>query len=131
MKTFLQYLDEQQELLVESNIIEAFLDEMSNLTSSDTGLDYVIWVGEVGGQHGPRVKVSNTRGRMNKDSCFVMSVAKEPQLITPKSCRLKSSEVDEISDWIKLNYGILMKMWKVYETGNGSLISLQNQLLKL
>jgi len=47
-----------------------------------------------------------------------------PEVLTPKSCKLSSSNVEDISDWIKLNYDILMKMWKTYETGTGSLAKL-------
>lgn len=125
------YKEYAAELVAEKLIIEGFLDEMANFPADDTGLDYFIWMGEVGGQCGPKIKVSNTRGKMNKADCFVMSVSKNPQVLTPKSCKLSNSKIEDISDWIILNYGILMKMWKVYETGTGSLTKLILQLQKL
>lgn len=36
--------------------------EVANLPSRATGVGYVMYFGEVGGQHGPRIKVSNTPG---------------------------------------------------------------------
>ena len=126
-----EFLDYRKEISQEKLVIESFLDEMANLPSADTGLGYFIWIGEVGGQHGPRVKISNSRGKMNTNNCFVMSVAKIPEVLTPRSCKLKKSEVDDISDWIKLNYVVLMDMWKVYETGTGSIIKLQDKLKKI
>lgn len=128
MKTFKEY---SSELTEEKILIESFLDEMANLVPEDTGLPYVIWLGEVGGQHGPRIKVSNTRGKMNSNSCFVMSVSKTPQVLTPKSCKLKQHEVDDISDWIQLNYDKLMELWNVFETGNGSAAKILASLSKI
>lgn len=124
MHTFKEYLFEKQ-------IIEGFLDEMANLNPDDTGIEYVIWVGEVGGQHGPRIKVSNTKGKMNSSDCFVMSVSKEPEVLTPWSCKLPASKVEDISDWIKENYIVLMKLWKAYESGTGSTTDLIRQLQPL
>jgi len=118
-------------LASERVLIESMLDEMANLTPDDTGLPYVIWMGEVGGQHGPRIKVSNVRGKMQQSNCFVMSVSHEPIVLTSLSCKLRQAEVDDIADWIRLNYDVLMKMWKAYETGTGSLIALQTELVKL
>lgn len=128
MQSFLQFSNEFD---AERVLIESMLDEMANLTPDDTGLPYVLWMGEVGGQHGPRIKVCNVRGKMQSNNCFVLSVAHDPVLVTPKSCKLSPSEVEDIKDWIRLNYDVLMKMWKVYETGTGSLIALQNELTRL
>lgn len=112
-------------------IIESMLDEMANLTPDDTGLPYVIWMGEVGGQHGPRIKVSNVRGEMQQSNCFVISVSHEPEVLTKLSCKLSQADVDDIADWIRLNYDVLMRMWKAYETGTGSLIASQTELVKI
>lgn len=131
MKTFKEYITEIATLREENLLIESFLDEMANLVPDDTGLQYVVWLGEVGGQHGPRVKVSNTRGKMNASSCFVMSVDKNPCVLTPKSCKLKQSEIDDISDWIKLNYEALIALWNVFETGAGSATKIIASLEKI
>lgn len=120
MKSFQEYL-----------LLESSVNEMANLPSADTGIPYFVWIGEIGGQHGPRIKVSNTKGKMNSTDCFVVSVSLTPVVLTPSSCKLKRSEIDDIKDWIILNYSVLMKMWKVYETGEGSIIDLQFKLKKI
>jgi hypothetical protein len=104
--------------------------EMANLTPDETGIPYVIWVGEVDGQHGPRIKVSNIKGKMS-DDCFVISVSKTPTVLTPKSCKLAQSEVADILDWVMLNYDTLMQLWQVYETGTGFSAPLLQQLQKI
>lgn len=117
--------------LNENLILESFLDEMANLTHDDTGLEHTIWLGAVKGHHGPRIKVSNNYGRMNSNDCFVVTISKVPVVETPNSCKLKQYQVDDIIDWIKLNYDVLMKLWNVYETGTGSSVELMNQLKKI
>ena len=48
--------------------------EMASLYPSETGVGYVMWFGEVSGQHGPRIKVSNQPGRFAIDDNFTLSV---------------------------------------------------------
>lgn len=117
---------DQQKILVESN-----LSEMANLTTDDTGLNYVIWIGEIGGQHGPRVKVSNVKGKFASNDNFVISIDKNPINLTPKFTKINNNDVEDVKDWIKLNYDILIKLWKMYESGNGNSVVLLGQLKKL
>jgi hypothetical protein len=105
----------------EAAILEAPMLEMSNLAPADTGLPVVIWFGEVGGQHGPRIKVSNVKGKFAKNDNFVVQVARDPIVLTPRSVKLKSYEIDLIQDWIKINYDTLMLMWIAYETGESAI----------
>lgn len=107
------------EFLEEALILAAPMNEMANLFPKRTGLSTIIWFGEVGGQHGPRIKVSNTKGKFDLNSNFVVSVEKIPRILTPKSVNMKSEELEDVLDWIKLNYDDLMEMWKMYESGNG------------
>jgi len=116
----------EQEIINEANLMM----EMSNLTPDETGIPYVIWLGRVGGQHGPRIKVSNKIGKMI-DDCFVMTVSKNPVIQTPKSVKISKDVVDDISDWIVLNYDVLMKLWDVYETGKGKSAPLLLQIKKI
>lgn len=117
-KKFLEGLHSVKLLDEELKIVYGFLDEMANLHPKRTGLPVVIWFGEVGGQHGPRIKVSNNKGKMTTNDSFVVSVSKTPTVITPKMVKLKPSEVEEVLDWVKLNYEDLMLMWKMFETGD-------------
>jgi hypothetical protein len=121
------------ELMEEQTVIEAANEmmEMANLYYNDTGIPYAIWFGEVGGQHGPRIKVSNIKGKMSSD-CFVMSVSKSPIIFTPRSCKISQDDVNMISDWVMLNYDVLMQMWEVSEAGEGeSLLPLLQHLRKV
>ena len=99
------------ELEVEKAILEAFTMQMATMQPKETGLPVAIWFGEVGGTHGPRIKVSNIKGKFAANDCFVMSVSREPAVLTPKNAKLKLHEVELIKDWIKLNYEDLMQAW--------------------
>lgn len=118
-------LDDQDQLL------QAPMNEMANLYPMKTGLPVVLWFGEVGGQHGPRIKVSNIRGKFAAHDTFVISVTHEPKVLTPKSASLDLDVQTDIIDWIKLNYDILMEMWKLHETGDGDLETLLAKLQKI
>lgn len=108
----------------EQKIVSGFLDEMARLARPETGLEYVFWMGEVGGQHGPRIKVSNNKGKMTPTDSFVVSVSKNPSVLTPRTCKLPTSTVEDILDWIRLNYETLMEMWEVFEGRKEESISL-------
>lgn len=118
--------------LTEDTIIEQanLMMETANLTPDETGVPYVIWLGAVGGQHGPRIKVSNTRGKMSTD-CFVVSVSRTPVVVTPSTVKIPQSNVQDVLDWVMLNYDVLMGLWQVYETGMGSSVPLLQQLKKI
>jgi hypothetical protein len=107
------------------------INEIAGLPPRDTGLSVFLWIGKVGGQHGPRIKVSNKKGAFAEDDCFVISVGKPPEIMTPKSVRLKQDELDEVLDWVSLNYDELMALYRMYETGDGSAIELLSALKRL
>lgn len=115
----------------EVDILVAPMNEMANLYPTKTGLPCVVWFGEVGGQHGPRLKVSNVPGKFAVDNNFVMAVTKEPKALTPKSAELSISKIDDVVDWIKLNYDELMELWKIHETGDGDADEVLSRLKKL
>jgi hypothetical protein len=117
--------------LYEQEILNAIMIEMANLFPANTGLPVAVWFGEVGGHHGPRIKVSNLKGKFSSSSNFVVSVSKEPKVLTPSSVKLKKDEVENIIDWIKLNYDSLMEMWKIYESGDGDLTPILAGLKKI
>ena len=47
--------------LDEAWILAQPINEMAGIPTSNSGLPYFIWIGKIGGQHGPRIKVSNKR----------------------------------------------------------------------
>lgn len=124
---FLEFLTEEDQRL----LVEAEFMEMANLPPDNTGLGYVIWIGEVGGQHGPRIKVSNVRGKFAVSDNFVISISKDPVNLTPKFTKISPDEVEDVKDWVKLNFDQLMKLWKIFETGNGDVIEALSRLKKL
>lgn len=123
-KKFLEGLQSVKLLDEELKIVYGFLDEMARFSRPETGLDYVVWMGEVGGQHGPRIKVSNNKGKMTPTDSFVVSLSKNPSVLTPRTCKLPTSTVEDILDWIRLNYETLMEMWEVFEGRKEESISL-------
>jgi hypothetical protein len=124
---FSEFLSEDQQRV----LVEADLFEMANLNPDDTGLKYVIWIGEIGGQHGPRIKVSNVKGKFAKTDNFVISIEKEPVNLTPKFTKISKADEEDVKDWVKLNYEILIQLWKMYETGEGNSLILLGKLKKL
>lgn len=115
----------------ERQILEVVMTEMANLFPIKTGLPTVIWFGEVGGQHGPRIKVSNIKGKFAQNDNFDISVEKEPRVLTPRAVKLKVSDIEDIFDWIKINYDDLMKLWEIYESGDGDVDPLLASLKKV
>ena len=98
---------------------EDIMLEMANLYPQRTGVDYVMWFGEVGGQHGPRIKVSNLKGRFAINDNFTLSVGPIPEVMTPpSSVHIKQRELDKIIQWIQLNNDDLMLLWQIHETGD-------------
>jgi hypothetical protein len=124
---FFEFLSEAKQKL----LVEAELTEMANLNPDNTGLKYVIWIGEIGGQHGPRIKVSNIKGKFAANDNFVMSIEKDPVNLTPKFTKISTDDLEDVKDWIKLNYEVLIKLWKMYETGEGDSLILLGKLQKI
>lgn len=107
------------------------INEMAGLPTSNTGLPFFLWIGKIGGQHGPRIKVSNNKGKFTEDDCFVISVGKPPAVMTPKTMRLNLKELELIMDWVTLNYDELMALYKMYETGDGDVVQILSALKKI
>lgn len=124
MKLIELYDDEQA-------ILAAPMNELANFYPTKTGLPYVVWFGEIGGQYGPRLKVSNIPGKFAHDNNFVVAVAKEPRVLTPKSAQLSTAKIDDVFDWIKLNYEKLMELWAIHESGDGDADEVLSRLKKI
>jgi hypothetical protein len=107
------------------------INEMAGLPSRDTGLPVFLWIGKIGGQHGPRIKVSNKRGAFAENDCFVVSVGKPAEVLTPRAMRLKKDELEQVLDWVTLNHDELMALYRMYETGDGSVIELLSALKRI
>jgi hypothetical protein len=107
--------------------------EMSRVRTADSGINTEIYVStenSVKKRHGPRIKVSNIRHTFSEFDNFAVTIDKiQPRVIAGK-VKIKSSEVDDICDWVRLNYTPLMKYWRdEYSTMRdfyGEIISLRS-----
>ena len=120
-----------EDTLSEEKIISSFLMEMANIPTAQSGLSYMIWLGEVGGQHRPRIKVSNIKGKSPKTDSFVVTVSKQPKILTPKYCKIPKKDVEDIFDWIVLNYDDLMSIYGMFEDDVGNPFDVILNLKKL
>lgn len=94
-------------------ITEELLYEMARVKPKDSGIRYIIFISTkeyTKQQHWARIKVSNIVGTFSSSDNFVVSVSKNPKVIagTPK---IKEDELNDIFDWIILNYAPLIKYW--------------------
>jgi hypothetical protein len=115
----------------ESWLLSQPINEMAGLPSRDTGLPVFLWIGKVGGQHGPRIKVSNKKGAFAEDDCFVVSIGKPAEVMTPKAMKLKQDDLEQVIDWVTLNHDELIALYNMYESGEGSALELLSALKKI
>jgi hypothetical protein len=77
------------------------LFEMSSINGNLTGInDVFIWVGEKNPKHAHRIKVSNIKGRYNKNDTFSIRVH---DLIVDGVCKLDRKSVEKINNFIIKN----------------------------
>ena len=103
------------ELFETTAMVESFLMEMASFRPNSTGIDrVVIWMGpkQAGAaKHGPRIKVSASyTNNIQPDDLFVMTVNTNPTIVagTPN---LSSETIEDIKDWIRVNYQVLIAFW--------------------
>lgn len=92
---------------------EDLIAEMARVDPSLSGINVVIFVSSkqyVDGKHWARIKVSNVPGKYSKDDNFSISISKTPKIVAGKS-KLKNSDLEDVYDWIILNYTVLMDYW--------------------
>lgn len=103
---------------IDSSIPDHYpLNEMANLRSDETGLAYTIWIGRIGGNNGPRVKVSNIKGKWRENDNFVLSIdPNNPEIKSkPETVKISNSDVNQVKKWITTNYDDLMTLWWMFE----------------
>lgn len=105
------------------------MTEMSNLNKDRTGIDYPIWIGNNIGSHGPRIKVSNIRGKMNDSDVFAIQFSKSGELEittdTKSKRKISNKDLKKIYQWIRLNLETLMSMWYLVKF-NQTMVSIEN-----
>jgi hypothetical protein len=94
--------------LSESGPDDFFL--MANLRPKTTGLPMVVWLSERGGaRHDVRIKVAQRHGdRIDPSNTAVVGVRPSPGLAAGY---LPLSDVQVVSDWIRLNEAAIVDYW--------------------
>ncbi|MFA7407686.1 MAG: hypothetical protein WCY93_07655 [Anaerolineaceae bacterium] len=101
-----------RDFLLEQAMRAEVLDEMGNVSSDITGVDKVIYISHgKGSRHGPRIKVY--AGHPGNSEYTIITVSHEPRVIGQNRANLKTSTLEDIYDWIKINHDLLMKVWKL------------------
>jgi hypothetical protein len=100
-------------------ITEAELYEMARIQKRDSGINVMIYASTkdvVEGRHGPRIKISNIVGTFSDTDNFSVSIAHDPAIMSGRT-KFSSSTVDDIFDFVRINYEPLMKYWNnAYES---------------
>src|SRR5436309_627812 len=85
---------------------------MTTLSAESTGLPegIFVWVSPGEGlQHGPRMKISNIRGRFSNTDNFSMSISNHPTVVEGKPKKFSSDELHAIRALILLNKDLLLR----------------------
>lgn len=99
---------------------------MSNLTGTQTGLgNIVVWVSTKGNaRHGPRIKVSNIKGKISDDNLFSMDI---PTGLIRGHTNFSVLEIANIVEWIRLNETVLLQYW----SGTMSTQNMMENIIKI
>jgi hypothetical protein len=91
------------------------LIEFMNLTARQTGIDGIIFLSTVLGQHGPRVKYFAKAGK--DQPSFSVSIGPEPRILASSLPERAMNRVaPAVIEWVKLNREALQKFWHEGET---------------
>jgi hypothetical protein len=100
--------------VVDDHIItEEQLWEMARVKPAESGIPFIMFVSTkeyVKGKHWARIKVSNVPGTFASNDNFVVSIDKNPAVIAG-TVKCKQHELQDVFDWIILNYETLIKYW--------------------
>jgi hypothetical protein len=94
-------------------LTEEMLWEMARVKPADSGLPQTIFISTrdyVDKRHWARIKVSNIIGTFSSTDNFVVEISKNPKILAG-NCKLKKDELQDIFDWVVLNYDALIKYW--------------------
>lgn len=90
-------------------LTEEDLFEMANVFPEDSGLQFVVFISPKGSaKYGPRVKVSNIKGKMSHTDVFSITI---PENRIVGNCKLIKTDLEDITDWIKLNQNLIVSYW--------------------
>lgn len=98
----------------ENLITEEQLYEMARVKPKDSGVPWVIFISTkeyVKQRHWARIKVSNVKGTFSPTDNFSVYISKTDPYILAGETRMSSDELEDIYEWVKFNYEVLMKYW--------------------
>ena len=91
------------------------LMDFMNLTSRQTGIDGIVFLSTILGQHGPRVKYFVKAGRHQPS--FSVSIAVEPHVLASSlPDRVVNRVAPAVIEWVRLNREALLKFWNEGES---------------
>lgn len=94
-------------------ITEDQVFEMARVKPNRSGVPWIIFISSkdyVKQKHWARVKISNVKGTFSENDNFVVSISKQPKVLAGKA-KMKQAELEDIFDWVILNYDVLIKYW--------------------
>lgn len=108
------YKDVENHLISISSLNEGILNEMPTFTSDELNLPTEVWIdGNRNVQHQPRIKF-NHNGSNNTRTWATMTIDKyEPKVLNNNNeTTLSNKEIEEVKDFVRTNYEVLMKIAK-------------------
>lgn len=87
------------------------LTEMATLREKDTGIPLKLWISQKNANHGPRVKV--IWGDVISQSLSISIHRENPDVVAGNERDISQYHLKQIQKWIKLNYDVLIKYWKL------------------
>jgi len=102
----MEFINEYLEDLYDDN-----LSEMSNMEPERTGLSVFIYVSPKKHSTGPRIKVSNIKGKAwsEKDN-FSVLISEKPRIVKGE-CKLSKKELEKIFKFVIINREVLLDYW--------------------
>lgn len=94
-------------------LIEDALFEMARIKPADSGLPWIIFISSkdyTKQQYWARIKISNIKGAFSPNDNFLVSISKQPKILAGNA-KMKQDELNDIFDWVILNYETLIKYW--------------------
>ena len=89
--------------------------EFVNLTSKQTGIDGVVFISTVMGQHGPKVKYFTKTGK--DQPSFSVSIAANARVVASSlPDRVVARAAPDVIKWVHLNQDALLRFWNDGDT---------------
>lgn len=120
------------QLEIEEQELNDFNMDMWTQVAAASGLKTCMWIGKNSDDEtAMKIRVANHQSDpwMEKSS-FVILVSREPEILTPSFVELSDDDVEDVKEWIKLNYEVLMQMWWTNQTED-SYLPLVSDLKKI